>query len=265
MLHVALDPGLPGGRFACLTPLRGYDELAVEDTGDLAAIDLLSRLLVDVPGTRVGPGTAWELAVPDRDRLLAAVYRRQYGERVECSVECQGCRESFDLEFDLDRLTSELDRADPSAAVGPDGDGTYTIDDGRRFRLPNGEDQRSVVGLEPEEAVTAVLERCVVDGDGPADRERIESAMAAVGPTLDLDLEASCPDCGLVQPVRFAMHAHLLGLLASERVWLAHEVHAIASAYGWSLDEILGLTREDRHAYVRLIEADRTSRRRGAP
>jgi hypothetical protein len=265
VLHVALDPGLPGGRFACLRELCGHDEVAVDDTSDLAATLLLSRLLVAAPGTRVGPEAAWDLPIPDRDRLLAAIYRHQYGERVESSVACQGCGAPFDLEFDLDRLTRRLERPERPSASGPDDEGTYRTDDGRRFRLPNGADLRSVVGLEPERAVAILLERCVVEGDANADRERIEAAMAAVGPTLDLDLDATCPECELAQPVRFAMHLHLLALLAAERVWLAHEVHAIATAYGWSLQEILALTREDRHAYVRLIEADRGSRWRDAP
>ncbi len=89
--------------------------------------------------------------------------------------------------------------------------------------------------------------------------------MAEVGPILDLDLEATCPECGARQAIHFDICAHLLGALASERLWLAHEVHTIASAYGWSLAEILGLPREDRRVYVRLIEAHRPKRQSGSP
>ena len=266
MLEVMLNPGLSdGGRWACLRPLCGKDEAVIDDCSDLEANRLLDRLLVQAPGTRVGPGTVCKLAVADRDRLLAALYRHHYGERVEGSLECRSCGASFDMTFELAQLTSNMDRSDGSLATGPDSEGLYTLPDGRRFRLPTSEDQRSVVGLQPETAATTLLERCVVEGHPATDRESLEAAMAAVGATLDIDLDAKCPRCGAEHQVRFDIRAHLLGALALEKTWLVHEVHMIATAYGWNLAEILGLSRESRRAYVRLIEADRASRRRRSP
>jgi hypothetical protein len=86
--------------------------------------------------------------------------------------------------------------------------------------------------------------------------------MDGVGPVLDLDLEATCPKCGALQSVRFDIQTYLLRALAYEKRFLIHEVHRIAMAYGWGHEEILSLTREDRRAFVRLIEVDQAGRRR---
>lgn len=265
MLQVMLDPGLPDGRLACLRPLAGRDEVAIDAPNDLAAVRLLDGLLVQAPGTGIGPGRASELTISDRDRLLIALYRHYYGEPIEGSAACRACGKTFDLAFDLAELIGTFERRERSLATGPDPEGAYTMRDGRRFRLPNAEDQRSILGLETEEAMTKLLQRCVLEGDVAADREQLEAAMAEAGPMLDLELEAECPDCGTHQKVHFDICSHLLGALASERPWLTHEVHAIATTYGWSLDEILGLSREDRRAYARLIEGDQSRRRRGRP
>lgn len=83
--------------------------------------------------------------------------------------------------------------------------------------------------------------------------------MAAVGSFLDLDLEARCPHCEASQAVSFDIQAFLVRAFASERPLLQHEVHCIASAYHWSHHEILSLEREDRRAFVRLIQAQRST------
>ena len=65
---------------------------------------------------------------------------------------------------------------------------------------------------------------------------------------------------GSAQDVAFSLEAHLLGLLAQERPFLTHEIHLLARAYGWSLGEILQLSRDDRRTLVRLCEAEHEAR-----
>ncbi|MEE8523594.1 MAG: hypothetical protein V3T72_06650 [Thermoanaerobaculia bacterium] len=264
MDQVRLQPGLPGGRWACLRGLCGHDEAAVDGTSDLAAAALLERLLVEAPGTTVSPATVWELTVCDRDRLLAAVYRRHFGDRIEGDLTCRGCGERFEATFSLAELLASLE-ADAGRSetgnghrvTGPDEDGVYRLADAGRFRLPTLGDQRRAAGLDPAAARRMLLERCVVEGDPSAAADDLDAAMAAVGPVVDLDLDAACSECDEEQSVRFDIRSYLLAALAREKRWLIREVHYLATAYGWSLDEILGLPRDDRRAFVRLIEAER--------
>ena len=262
MLQIALRPGLRGGRWARLRPLCGHDEAFINGTGSVESVAFLDRLLVEAPGTTVGPGKAKELAVCDCDRLFAAIYLQYFGERIEGTALCRDCHEPFESSFSLRDLMASLEDTAAAKATGPDDEGVYTLPDGRRFRLPTADDQYSVIGLDAEKAAAALLERCMVKGDPMESLEIIQTAMDEVGPVLDLELEATCPKCGALQSLRFDIQMYLLRALASEKRFLIHEVHRIAIAYGWGHEEILSLTREDRRAFLRLIEAGSAARRR---
>ncbi len=262
MLQVLLNPGLRGGKWACLRPLCGRDEAFIDDTDSMEAIRFLDRLLMEGPGTTVGPGKARELAVCDCDRLFAALYQHYFGERIEGTVVCRQCEKPFELSFSLLELMASLANGAAENAMGPDEQGVYTLSDGRRFRLPTAADQHEMMGFAVEEAAAALLERCVVEGDPMTDPESLQAAMDEAGAVLDLDLDAACSECGTSQAVRFDIQSYVMRALAYERRFLHHEAHRIAMAYGWGHGEILDLTREDRRAFVRLIEAERVPRRR---
>ena len=169
MLHVGLNPGIPGGRFARLRPLRGHDEASVNGAGSVDLIAFLDRLLTNAPGTTVGPGRATDLAVCDCDRLCASIYLDYFGECIEGRVACDDCREFFDLSFSLADLMGKL-ADDRTKASGPDPDGVFTLANGCRFRLPTAGDERASAGLDPDEAVSALLGRCIVEGEPAEDR-----------------------------------------------------------------------------------------------
>lgn len=265
MLEVRLNPGLPGGSRAYLRPLCGHDESLVAPPYSTNATAWLDRLLVEQPGTTIGPGRADALAMCDCDRLFAALYLRYYGDHVESLVTCRACQEPFEVRFSLPELIADLDIQTGPEVAGPDEEGRYTLSDGRRFRLPTAADRYHAMALSTREATAALLSRCVVDGAPleESDREVLEAAMTKAGPLLDLDLEAACPSCSAKQTVPFGIQTHTLQALAQEKPVLTREVHRIATVYRWGYEEIMSLTREDRRAFVRLIEGERTGRRRG--
>lgn len=277
MLLVRLEPGLPGGRWAAVRPLRGHDERALVEAAGLAAIELLDRVLVEMPGTTVAPGRAWELAVCDRDRLLAAVFTQTFDDRVETDVPCLECDKGTQVSFSLAALLSSKQPDEPGkrsrgVASGPDEACLYTLDDGTRFRLPTGLDQRELSGFDPERARALLLGRCVVAdaeasqshtvGDlSPEARARIEAAIEYLGPTIDEHFTVECQDCGAPREVRFDIQQYLLRALEHERRYLTREIHYLACSYGWSLTEILDLPRDERRDFVALVVAERAARR----
>jgi hypothetical protein len=246
---------VPGGAWAGLRELCGHDEESVRGTDTATAIQLLDRLLVDGPGVTIGPGCAAKLTAADRDRLLAAIYMRTYGPRIESTLRCHHCDELFDLDFYLQDLLNSLQGSGITA------DGVLTLTDGRRFRLPTGEDECAVSHLPSIEAEQELLARCTVEGDTAADPEAVQAAMDAVAPVLSLEMDARCPECGESQPVHFDIQSYLLSTLESEQERLVREVHRLATAYGWSLAEILGLPRRRRRAYAATIETEMVSQR----
>jgi hypothetical protein len=252
--YVALY-GYPGGAWVGLRELCGHDQEAVDGAGTVAAIRLLDRLLVAAPGQRGVPVEAAKLTASDRDRLLAAVYVRTYGPVVESTVDCAPCGQPYDIDFSLPDLLEGLWEEAGASPVERGPEGTYKLPDGRSFRLPTGEDEIAVWHLPPKEAERELMARCTLVGDPARDAEDVQAAMEQVAPVLNLDMDAQCPECGEGQSVHFDMQTYLLAALASERDQVARQVHLLASAYGWSLDEILGLPRSRRHAYAALIEA----------
>ncbi|MGH6899858.1 MAG: hypothetical protein ACREJ5_25450 [Geminicoccaceae bacterium] len=254
MLCVLLDPGIDGRRRAFLRSLSGADQVAA----DAGALALLDRLLV-AGSQAIRPGEAARLPVADRDRLLAAVHREVFGDRIEADAPCRGCQRLFAIAFSLAALVDGQRTPPPDGVDGPDDAGHYRLGE-VTFRLPTSEDLDAVIGLPAPQRGATLLARCIVEGAGSAREGEIEAAMAALGPTLDTDLEATCPHCATAQSVRFAIDRYLPRCLANERRFLLHETHRIARAYGWSHAAIMALPRRDRQQYVRLIDAERQGR-----
>jgi len=252
------------GRRAELRELCGCDEQSVTGSGPVDAISLLDRVLVAAPGDAVAPGTVATLTVADRDRLLAAVHVHTYGPRISTSVSCAGCKAMFDVDFSLAELQKHQDIESQRGDIERRPDGSFRLADGRRFRLPTGEDECAVLGMAPEEAKAELLRRCLLDGDPTQDTADVDRAMDDTGPVLALELAASCPECGQEQAVFFDVQRYLLTALSQERHLLVHEVHMLARAYGWSLTEIMSLPRSTRRGLVELVDAERLAGK-GAP
>ncbi|MCK5545294.1 MAG: hypothetical protein KAI35_08750 [Desulfobulbaceae bacterium] len=253
--HVPLN-FLPGSTWASLRELCGHDEQSVGEAGTVEAIRLFDRLLVATSGTDMGPGKARVLTAADRDRLLAAIYIHTYGSRIAGTVHCNNCDAPFDIDFSLEKLLSHIYNGTNQTNVEKEHDGAFRLPDGHRFRLPTGEDECVILGMSPEEAERELLRRCALEGDPTGDTESLQRTMKDLAPLLDLDLEAHCPECKREQMVHFDIQHYLFSALRQEQKQLALEVHRLATAYGWSLNEILQLPRSSRRTYVALVESE---------
>jgi len=251
-----------GSRWALLREPSGLDEEGVGGRGTFEAIHLLDRLLCPAPGAAVQPGSAAKLTVAERDVLLAAAWRMAWGAKIAGTLACGACAEPFDFDFSLDTLVDEV-RA--GAGELPVEDGVYTLPGGCRFRLPTGNDELALAGLDlgAEEAERALLERCLIDGDAVLDGPAVVAAMERVSADIDVDLDAACSECGHHHTVRFQIQDYLLSAISADWGGLLEDLHRLALAYRWSLTEILSLPRSRRRALVALLDGDAISRSRG--
>lgn len=240
-------------RIARLRELTGRDEYAVLGTNTESAIRLLASLLESSPGAETNQISAVGLVAADRDRLLAAVYQRAFGDRIESTLTCARCGQPFDLYFSLTQLMESQSQPESGEWRALEG-GRFEAANGISFRLPDGNDELAVAGLEPFEVGSNLLSRCTEGGEWPEGLAAFEELLEQVAPLLDLELLATCAECNYVHTVQFDIQSYVLGAIVAERRRLLTEINRIARAYSWSLDEILALTRSDRRQLVELIE-----------
>ena len=139
------------GRVARLRELTGRDEYAVSGASTADALRLLDALLDNASTSEAEHIRAADLVAADRDRLLATLYERAFGDRIESTLTCARCAQPFDLLFlasslDWSRLTTRAS-VDEWTALG---DGRFEGADGVCFRLPTGNDELAVAGLASE-------------------------------------------------------------------------------------------------------------------
>jgi len=243
-------------RMPRLRELTGRDEFAVSGADTANAINLLSSLMESPPQSETGQLRVVDLVAADRDLLLAAVYKRAFGDKIESTLTCARCAQPFDLYFSLRRLIEAAYAQTDEHALKPLGEGRFETSDGARLRLPTGEDELVLTGMGATEADTLLLERCVADSDWSEDRAAFEEFLERVAPLVHLELMACCAECNHAHTVQFDIQSYVLGAIMAERPRLLSEIHRIAKAYSWSLDEILSLNRSDRRRVVELIESE---------
>ncbi len=234
--------------------LTGYDEQLVQQADTETAIVLLERLcgFARKDAVRLAPG--------ERDLLLAAIYQRAFGSRIEGTVRCRSCNQPFDVHFSLDELLRSVQQSTHDASIERLPDHTFRTADGVRFRLPTGEDELTVRGLTSSAAESEMLRRCVIEANDGRDAGSVQGAMESVSPILDLSLDTQCPECGVKQKVQFDLQLYLLQALAQERKQLWRDTHTLAAAYHWSPNEIFGLSRSDRRFLVSILDGEATRR-----
>ena len=128
-------------------------------------------------------------------------------------------------------------------------------------RPPIGADQRSWRSRQygsRDEAVAAMLESLVIEGHVAAsDRaavSAIASAMAEHDPLVAFTITYACPDCGTSREVAIDLERIALDRLVRLQRALVHDVHVLASAYGWTEAEVLAVSPRRRAQYRALID-----------
>jgi hypothetical protein len=245
----------PGLSQAWLRELTGREELAVAGTDLSEALGLIDRL--QVAGHRA-PVEAAQLAAPDRDRLLAAIYQHTYGDLIRGTIDCKGCEMRFDMDFSLQGFVAHTHGAIGTQALASTG--TLDLGDGLHLRIPTGADELAVLGLPMDKAAEELTQRLLLGNDVGSEQapamERLDDALANGAPMLQADMAAQCPECGAVSHIHFDVQSYLLQSLLNDQERLGYEVHRLAKAYSWSLKEIMKLPRSRRRNLVYWIEAE---------
>jgi hypothetical protein len=199
------------------------------------------------------PAALAHLSIGRRDSLLFRSRELTFGSRVESITECPACGAAVELTFDLAGQGAEAG----SVSGDPIGVGEFEIS----IRLPDTEDLRAASRAGAiEEARRVLFSRCARvrrAGDEIEPEDLPPAVLAAVSeemerrdPQADVRLSAACPACGHDWAPAFDI-AHFFWREVQRAAMKAlRDVHTLASAYGWSESEILGMTPWRRQAYL---------------
>ncbi|HVH97737.1 MAG TPA: hypothetical protein VM869_03465, partial [Enhygromyxa sp.] len=210
-----------------LRELTGHEEELFEDrrlASNSAALcnELLARCLV-APGREPGQARARiaSLTVAERDLALVALRRLSLGDRVETHVDCPGCAEVNEVEFDLGLLPTTLPGI-PERISGTLGDGTDVV-----LRLPTAGDQAELLAAGIDGAARRrswLLARVLLeyaDAVAPFDvdavhelatarRRELEALLDAALPDFELGMEVCCPACAREFTAPFSIDSFFL-------------------------------------------------------
>lgn len=226
-----------GPRVMALAEPTGHDELSVDGVDTQAALNLLDRLI----DSREGNAAA--LCASDRDSLFVALYQNLWGDQVSATAHCVACAEKFDLSFRLSELRAHLWAQTPATAAPP---------------VPYGADELAAAALGAAQGARHLAVQLGLDLD---DLDAACEILQDHYPIFDLELDSPCPECGHIQQAHFDLQSFLLLRLLEERPRLYAEIHTLASAYSWSLTDILGLPRSSRQALADRAQASQSALR----
>lgn len=265
-----------------LRQLSGNEEelLASRDRQETSSLvtEVLAGCVIRIGSVSpVHPALVQQLLVADRQYLLLKLREATFGPDIRGTLLCPwpGCGRKVDIDFTIPDIP-----VTPSRDKGPQ----YTMQlskqaalmesDGKAitaiaFRLPNGADQEAVMPFfreNPARALTLLLERCIhalgeyinpgpelLSRLSPAARQEIEQEMERVSPSVNLDMQVACAECGRIFTAPFDIQDYFFGELRTDVDMLYREVHYLAYHYHWGEQEIMSMTQDRRRRYIGVL------------
>ena len=220
--------------------------------GRAAAQPPLERAIT-LLATAAGPGAREDdlanLPIGERDAALLRLRAQLFGDRAVAVVDCPRCAGRLETAFQASDLL------EPRPA-----DSVLTFVAGGRevtLRRVTTADLRAVAGAP---TAAALLERVIVAPPGsdlPEFDQWLEEAarrLAMADPQAHVEMAVRCPECSAEWTEGFDIATFLWQEFETWATRTMHEVHVLASAYGWSEREILDLPPWRRRRYLELVE-----------
>lgn len=247
---------LPVSRLAVTVRLpTGVEDILLLEASRLdvtLALDLLQRVVSRCDGEPIG----WhDLTVTDIDVALMRLRQRALGDIIRAELSCPApdCRARVDIVFSIDAFL-EHHEPKPPPRVEAVGDAWVRLTGTEvDFRSPNAGDQIAIaLDDDPE---LALVRRCVRAEKVPARlRERIETAMELLAPSLFAELEGACPECNARVAADFDPLQYTLRELRNRAVRVYDDVCIIARQTHWREADILALPTLRRTRYAELVQ-----------
>jgi len=218
--------------------------------------------------TAAAPDRGWaewvRVPIGERDRALLELYERLFGSDLHTTASCPQCGERLESDFTAAQIRSDGGATTSAFHLRDRG---FSIE----YRLPTSEDLLYVAAERPNtpgraQGVALLLQRCVSSARRddrsvepsslPADvMDAIANDMATHDPDADVRIALECPACSHVWELHFDIVSYFWSELDDWAQRTLADVHALASAYGWTEHTVLTLSSMRRRIYLDMIGA----------
>ncbi len=189
-----------------------------------------------------------------RNMALAQLRCASFGPRLLGWTACSRCGEKLEVEFDARLLSDDP----PNQGQGLE---EPIVVNGRSFRLPTTRDLANAAReTDARLAAIRLVESCHLNAEGaPAwtdeDLEQIGQKFALADPLAETRLTLRCPVCENEWEENLDIVSFLWREIEARARKLLFEIHALASAYGWTEADILSLSDRRRTLYLELAQS----------
>jgi hypothetical protein len=201
---------------------------------------------------QVPPASLEDWTLGRRNQALIELHCSLFGSALQGWTACARCGEKMEFEVNgRDLINASLD--------GTNRELTVFFKD-QRFRLPTSRDLAvAAQQKDAEAAALCLLEHCRTNPDSPVqwtaeDIERAGEKMAVADPLAEIRLALCCPSCGNESTETIEIVSFLWSEIEARVKRLLNEVHAIASAYGWTEAQVLALSPARRALYLEMVQ-----------
>jgi hypothetical protein len=222
--------------------------LSFWETG--SRLSVLDRGVLAMQVAGVPASQAADLPLGERNRILARLYREHFGGALEGFTQCTECGEKIEFHFDVRQVAD----SPPLEASSP------IVAGGWKFHLPTSRALAMALnGGEEASAGHRLLAHCLAEPVGAApgwseeDMAAIEEKLAEADSLAEIQIGFECPGCGAGFEDALDLASFLWSEIETSARQLFDDIHLLASAYGWTEDEVLRLSSMRREAYVRRV------------
>jgi predicted RNA-binding Zn-ribbon protein involved in translation (DUF1610 family) len=224
----------------------------------LALTDLERPLNLIAAATDLSRDALAQMSIGSRNDHLLALRALVFGNELNAVAECPACGETLELPLRVSDLRSQA--VSPSAPTGELAVNGYAL----TYRLPNTSDLIAARHAQDANAARETLLRRVLtkvatpdESNGhhlPDERvlEALNAQLEGADPLAALRVQLMCPNCGNEWESIFDIAAFFWVELDAWAKRVLREVHALASAYGWSEQAILALSPQRRQLYLEM-------------
>jgi hypothetical protein len=194
--------------------------------------------------------------------MLLHLHRLSFGSTLRVFGACSRCEARLEFAVPVAEMAAQAEGRDMTAPVA-------WTEDGREYRLRpvTTEDLAATLGTPDLDAAQELLLTRCLEVSAPAHTEPpgLPSPVSALPSVLrrfdqlhaaaELSCAVECPSCSSRDVLDFDIARFLWAEVQSAARRLLSEIHDLASAYGWSQEDITSMSATRRRAYLELLSA----------